>query len=57
VLLQHATRPANSLDWTTAYAADPDTSFIIAHLSASKEWNQSSLNQVSSAYRPFLRDN
>lgn len=57
VLLQHATRPADPLDWTAAYASDPDTCFIIKLLSTNASWDQSSLNKVSSAYRPFLRDN
>jgi hypothetical protein len=57
VLLQHATRPADPLDWTSAYASDPDTCFIIKLLSAGAPWDQPSLNKVSSAYRPFLRDN
>jgi hypothetical protein len=56
VLLQHATRPANPLDWTTAYASDPDTCLIIILLSADAPWDQSSLNKVSSTYHPFLRD-
>jgi hypothetical protein len=33
VLLQHAHRPATAIDWTTAYAANTDTSFIIDRLS------------------------
>jgi hypothetical protein len=57
VLLQHATRPADPLDWTTAYASDPNTFLIIKLLSAGAPWDQSSLNKVSSAYCPFLRDN
>jgi hypothetical protein len=56
VLLQHATRPADPLDWTAAYASDPDTCFIIKLLSADAPWDQSSLNKVSSIYHPFLHD-
>jgi hypothetical protein len=57
ILLQHATRPADPLDWTAAYASDPDTCFIIKLLSTDAPWDQPSLNKVSSAYRRFLRDN
>ena len=56
VLLQHATRAANPLDWATAYASDPDTIIIIERLARKLPWDQATLNTVSSTYRPFLRD-
>jgi hypothetical protein len=56
VLLQHATRPAAPLDWAAAYAGDPDTRLIFCVLMDSSKWDQGLLNQVSSTYRPFLRD-
>jgi hypothetical protein len=57
VLLQHATQTATPMDWSTAYADDSDTSFILQHLALGAPWNQAALNRVSSAYRPFLHDN
>ena len=45
------------MDWTTAYASDNETGFIMHCLSKKTLWDQAALNKVSSAYRPFLRDN
>jgi hypothetical protein len=56
VLLQHATRPATPLDWASAYASDPDTCLILRVCGDGTTWDQGLLNQVSSTYRPFLRD-
>jgi hypothetical protein len=45
------------MDWDTAYTNDSETKFILQHLASKATWNQAALNKVSSAYRPYLRDN
>jgi hypothetical protein len=44
VLLQHANRTATPMDWSSAYADDSNTNFILQHLALEAPWNQVALN-------------